>query len=301
MPRKRIEGNLALADFNDIFQATVPATAAPADGERIVELPLPMLYPPEFHPFQVREDDAMQRLAESIKKGGVRVPAIVRLRDEGGYELVAGNRRKYASGLAGIQTLPCIIREMDNDEATLVMVDTNLEQRETLLPSERGWAYRLKLEAMNHRGVKGDTPGELSVTILCEQAGVTKSTVFRYVCLTELVPGLIDRVDEKKIKVVAGVELSYLSRKDQSIVIEGIERHDNPSPSQAKLLREAGENGGLTQKKVDAIMLKAQKQPNSLKLADSLIRQYFPDSYTPKQMQTVIVGLLEAWHRKKAG
>ena len=154
---------------------------------------------------------------------------------------------------------------------------------------------------MNHRGVKSDTPGELSVTVLCEQAGVTKSTIFRYVCLTELVPSLIDRVDEKKLKVLAGVELSYLSRKDQALVIEGIERHDTPSPAQAKLLRDAGENGGLTVKKVDAILLKEQKQPNSLKLADSLIRQYFSASYTPKQMQTVIIKLLEAWHKKKAG
>jgi ParB family chromosome partitioning protein len=259
------------------------------------------LYPPEFHPFQVREDEAMKRLADSIRKGGVRVPAIVRPREAGGYELVAGNRRKRGCELAGLSTLPAIIREMDDDEAALVMVDTNLEQRETLLPSERGWAYRLKLEVMNHRGVRSDNPGELSVDALCEDEGIKKSTAYRYIRLTELVPGLIDRVDEKKIKVTAGVELSYLSRKEQAIVIGGIERNDDPLPAQAKLLRAAGADGGLTAERADAILAREQKQPNSLKLADHLIRQYFPASYTPRQMQTVIVKLLEAWHRQKAG
>ena len=270
-------------------------------GEQIVDMPLDELYPPEFHPFQVRDDPAMRQLADSILKGGVHTPSIIRPRDAGGYELLAGNRRKRGCELAGLPTLPVIIRNVDDYEAALIMVDTNLEYRESLLPSERAWAYRLKMEALNHRGIKSDNPGELSVEVLCKGENIKKSTVYRYMRLTELVPGLIDRVDDKKLKITAGVELSYLTRKEQAIVIEGIERHYCPLPTQAKLLREAGENGGLTQKKVDAILTQEQKKPNSLKLADSVVRQYFPASYTPQQMQTVIVKLLELWHKKKAG
>ena len=298
--RKGVSGNLALATFDDIFQSSAPALVV-QEGERIVNIPLNELFPPEFHPFQVRDDLAMKRLADSIRENGVHTPAVIRPREAGGYELLADNRRKRGWELAGLPTIPVIIRNVDDDTATLIMVETNLEHRETLLPSERGWAYRLKLEAMNHRGIKSDNPGELSVEILCKGENIKKSSVFRYMRLTELVPGLIDRVDDKKLKLTVGVELSHLSRKDQSIVIEGIERHYCPNDHQAKQLREASESGGLTQKIVDEIMKKEQKQPNSLKLADSLIRQYFPDTYTPKQMQSVIINLLEAWHKKKAG
>ena len=297
MRKGQTTGNLALSGYDDIFQLHT----APQEGECIVDVALDELHEPEFHPFQVRDDDSMTRLADSIRNGGVRIPTLIRPRDCGGYEVVAGNRRKRACELIGLSSIPAIIREMDDDEATLVMVETNLEQRESLLPSERAWAYRLKLEVMNHRGVKSDIPGQLSVEVLCKQEDVKKSTVFRYIRLTELVPGLIDLVDEKRLKMAAAIELSHLSRKEQAIVIDGIERHDIPLHAQAKLLRNASEDGGLTPDKADQIMMQEQKRPNSLKLADNLIRQYFPEAYTPRQMQEVIVKLLDAWHRNKAG
>ena len=206
MRKSRPNGNLDLAGFDDIFQSGVIEPSV--SGERVVTVPLTDLYPPDFHPFQLRDDDSMQRLSKNIAKYGVREPGIVRPLIDGGYELLSGNRRKRACELAGIEIMPVIIRQMDDDEAAIAIADSNLERRETLLPSEKGWAYRIKLEALNHRGSKSETPGQLSVEVLCEQSGESKNQVFRYVRLTELVPGLLDKVDARQIAFNAAVELS---------------------------------------------------------------------------------------------
>jgi ParB family chromosome partitioning protein len=181
------------------------------DSERIIEVRLEELYPSENHPFQVNDDESMQKLVRSIKQYGVREPGLARPRIDGGYELLAGNRRKRACELAGISTLPVIIREMNDDEAAIAMVDSNLERREKLLFSEKSCAYRVKLEALNHRGAKSDSPRQLSVDILCEQTGESKNQIFRIVRLTELIVDLIDKVDEGKLAFNPAVELSYLS------------------------------------------------------------------------------------------
>ncbi len=226
MPRKpQTARTLALAGYDAIFEPTVPAPLAPADGERVVILPHAVLHPPEFHPFGIRDDLAMQRLVRSVKQYGVREPGLARPRKDGGYELLAGNRRKYASEIAELPGLPVIIREMDDDEAAIAMVDSNLEQR-ALLYSERAWAYRVKLEAMNHRGVKSATPGQLSVDILCEQTGEKKSQVYRLIQLTELVPALLDRVDDGRIKFNPAVKLAVLSRTDQTAIADCLARYD---------------------------------------------------------------------------
>ncbi|MDD3231299.1 MAG: ParB/RepB/Spo0J family partition protein [Oscillospiraceae bacterium] len=297
----KTKGSLALASYDDIFYAQ-PAPLA-VDTETVVELPLCKLYPPEFHPFQVRDDEAMKKTAESVKKYGVIVPGLVRPRSDGDYELVAGNRRKRASELAGKDTMPVIIREMDDDEAVLIMVDTNLEQRESLLPSEKAWAYRMKLEALKHRGVvvDGIDIGTLSVTIVSEQSGDSKSQIYRIVRLTELVPGLIDQVDAKKISFNPAVELSYLSRKEQSALLDAMGKYEaTPSLPQAQRLKHLSQSGELTIPLMDSILAEEKKEPVKVTLTGNCLKQYFPKDYTPQQMEKVILRLLESWHRKQA-
>lgn len=299
MPKTK--GSLALASYDDIF--TTQQSPLTETTETVVELPLCKLQPPEFHPFQVRDDEAMKKTAESVKKYGVIVPGLVRPRADGDYELVAGNRRKRASELAGKDTMPVIVREMDDDEAVLVMVDTNLEQRESLLPSEKAWAYRMKLEALKHRGivVDGIDIGTLSVTIISEQSGESKSQIYRIVRLTELVPGLIDLADAKKIALNPAVELSYLSRKEQSALLDTMAKYEaTPSLSQAQRLKKLSQSGELTLQIMDSILAEEKKEPVKVTLAGSRLKQYFPKDYTPKQMEKVILGLLESWHRKQA-
>ena len=236
MPKKTGIGNLTLAGYNDLFSSTVSngtaeltntntdtidsknATTHDPNSERITEIPLSELHPPEFHPFQVNDDEAMDRLVKSVKQYGVREPGLARPRADGGYELLCGNRRKRASELSDLLTMPVIIRELDDNSAAIAMVDSNLEQREKLLYSERAWAYRVKLEALNHQGVKSCTPGQLSVDILCEQTGESKNQIFRLVRLTELIVALIDRVDAKQLAFNPAVELSYLSQTEQTTV-----------------------------------------------------------------------------------
>ncbi|MCL2815106.1 MAG: ParB/RepB/Spo0J family partition protein, partial [Oscillospiraceae bacterium] len=225
MPKTQTIGNLALAGYNDIFKPTVKPIIITNDNS-YVEIPLEELYPPDFHPFQVNDDEAMKRLVRNIKQYGVREPGLARPRAEGGYELLCGNRRKRACELAEIPTLPVIIRELDDDEAAIALVDSNLERRETLLYSERAWAYRVKLEAMNHRGSKSDTQGQLSVDILCEQTGESKNQIFRLVRLTELIAALIDKVDAKQLAFNPAVELSYLSISEQTAIADAMEKHD---------------------------------------------------------------------------
>jgi ParB family chromosome partitioning protein len=231
MPREKTMGNLALASYDDIFYVGLGNT----DGERIVQIPLSELFPPEFHPFQVNDDDAMYRLAVSVKNEGVREPGIARPRAEGGYELLSGNRRKRACEIAGLSTMPVIIREIDDDYAALIMVSSNLDHRETLLPSEKAWAWRIMMETLNHSGIKGDRH---SYVIMVERTGVKKNQIFRFIRLTELIAALIDLHDAGRLKFMPAVALSYLSIPEQTAVADTMEKYDvRPSHSQAERLK----------------------------------------------------------------
>ena len=305
--RKTPPANISLSGFDAIFQPTVAQPKDPEDCERIVNIPLAELHPPEFHPFQIRDDAAMQRLVRSVEQYGVREPGLARPRRDGagtsctGYELVAGNRRKRACEIAGIPDLPVIIREMNDDEAAIAMVDSNIEQRD-LLFSERAWAYRVKLEALSHRGVKSEKPGELSVEVLCAQTGEKKSQVYRLIQLTELVPALLDRVDDGKIKLSPALELSHLSRMDQTAIADCLVRFDmRPSLPKAKRLREAAVDGGLTPHIIESILTEPKKETGKPNPAYERFSGYFPEAFTDQQMEKVIIGLLEGWRKKQAG
>jgi ParB family chromosome partitioning protein len=286
--------SLALASYDEIFHSHADTLG----GERVVEIPITDLYPPEYHPFQVLDDESMSRLTESVKQYGVREPGLVRPLSDGGYELLCGNRRKRACELAGIPTMPVIIREMDDDSAVIAMVDSNLEQREILLFSEKAWAYRVKLEALNHRGVKSENPGQLSVEILCEQTGDSKNQIFRIVRLTELVPDLLDKVDVKKLAFTVAVELSYLSRTEQAAVVSAMAEFEiRPSLSQAIQLKKMSQAGDLTTEAIRKLLSK-EKKPVGKPKSEMRFRQYFPPGYSPEQMEAIIVRLLSEW---KAG
>jgi ParB family chromosome partitioning protein len=284
-----------LASYDEIFHIQEDTLSG---GERIAEIPITDLYPPEYHPFLVLDDESMSRLTESVKQYGVREPGLARPRLDGGYELLCGNRRKRACELAGIPTMPVIIREMDDDSAVIAMVDSNLEQRETLLFSEKAWAYRVKLEALNHRGVKSENPGQLSVEVLCEQTGDSKNQIFRIVRLTELVPDLLDKVDVKKLAFTVAVELSYLSRTEQAAVVNAMAEFEiRPSLSQAIQLKKMSQAGDLTTEAIRKLLSKEKKPSGKLK-SEARFRDYFPPGYSPEQMEAIIVRLLSEW---KAG
>ena len=303
MPKTKAIGNLALAGYNEIFKSTSEADSAEtvqADeniGERIVEIPLEQLYPPEFHPFHVNHDEAMDRLAQNIKQYGVREPGLARTRLDGGYELLAGNRRKMACELAGLPTMPVIVREMDDDNAVIAMVDSNLEQRETLLYSEKAWAYKVKMEALNHNGVKGE---KHSYELIMEQTGESKNQIFRLIRLTELIEGLLDKVDKNQIAFNPAVELSYLSIVEQTAVITAMEAHGvKPSLSQAVRLKKMKLDGSLTVEIIDAVLAENKKEPKVDSDKEiSRFRKYFPSDYTPKQMTDVITELLRKWQER---
>ena len=298
MSKKNIMGNLALTGFDDIFQATAD-TAVIVDGNKfvngeiVVEIPLTELHPPEFHPFQVNDDESMARLTGSIKKYGVREPGLARPLADGGYELLCGNRRKRACEIAERPTMPVIIRELDDDSAAIAMVDSNLEQREKLLYSEKAWAYRIKLEALNHNGIKGDM---LSVEVLVEQTGESKNQIFRLVRLTELVNALIDKVDAKQLAFNPAVELSYLSQVEQTAVASAMEKYEvKPSLSQAQRLKKMKQAGELTIYAIDAILAENKKPPPTEPKGADRYRRFFPPNYTLIQIDAVIIELLTAW------
>jgi len=300
MGKKNVTGNLALTGYEDIFQPTMtPATNV--TGETIIHIPLAELHPPDFHPFQVNDDSEMKRLVKNIKQYGVREPGLARSRADGGYELLCGNRRKRASEIAEFTTMPVIIRELDDNSAAIAMVDSNLEQREKLLYSERAWAYRVKLEALNHQGVKSDIPGQLSVEILCEQTGESKNQIFRLVRLTELIVALIDKVDTKQIAFNPAVELSYLSQTEQTAVASMMEMYEvKPSLSQAQRLKKLKQTGTLTAEKIEEVLSEAKKPPKGEPTGLMRFRKFFPPDYAPKQMDAVITSLLEDWHNQQA-
>jgi len=294
MPRNQTTGNLALANFEDIFNVGL----SNADGERVVQIPLHELHAPEFHPFNVTDDAAMYRLAESVRKHGVREPGLARPRTDGGYELICGNRRKRASELAERVEMPVIIRELDDNLAALIMVDSNLEQRETILPSERAWAYKVMMDALNHSGIKGESH---SYEIMVERTGVTKSQIFRIIRLTELTITLLDKVDAKQLALNPAVELSYLSLTEQAAVAEAMATYEvRPSLSQAVRLKKLKQEGKLSIPMIDRVLSEDKKPLKSKSISNDRYRRFFPQNYTQNQIDKVIVELLTDWKAKAA-
>ena len=270
---------------------------APHTNESIVYIPLDELYPPDFHPFHVKDDEAMYTLAENVKENGVLVPGIVRSRIDGGYELVAGNRRKRACEIAKEHTLPVVIREMDDYTAANVMVDTNLKQRENLLPSEKAWAYWVKMQSLGHKGIKDE---KQSVDILMEQTGESRSQIFRYMRLTELIVELMDKVDKKELAFNPAVELSHLSKPEQKIVFSAMEDYGiKPSHVQAIELKKLKQAKKLTAEKINAVLSKVKGQSKAGSGIDQY-RKFFPDDYTLEEIDSVIVELLKGWQFKRS-
>lgn len=279
-------------------------------SERVQEIPLSELHPFKNHPFRVVDDEAMQRTVESVAQFGVLAPALARPRPEGGYELVAGHRRMRASELAGLETMPVIVRQMDDDTATIAMVDSNL-QRETLLPSERAFAYKMKMEAMARRAgrpskensgqVGRDFQGKESREIIAEQTGESARQVQRFINLTNLIPELLDMVDRKEIAFNPAVELSFLKKEEQQGFLEAMDYgQSTPSLSQAQRIKKLSQAGMCTQETMNTIMNEEKKSElDTVTLKNDVLRKYFPRSYTPKQMQDTIIRLLEQWQKKR--
>ena len=297
--------NIKLASVDDLF--STEESRVDASREKVVEIPLSELHPFKDHPFKVKDDDAMMETADSIRQYGVLVPAIVRPDADGGYELVAGHRRHHASELAGKETLPCIVRDLDDDAATIIMVDSNL-QRESLLPSERAFAYKMKLEAVKHQGARTDLTSvqveqKLSARDRVAQEAGEKSgiQVMRYIRLTELIPPLLDMVDEKKIALSPAYELSFLKPEEQAQLVETMDYEQaTPSLSQAQRMKKFSQEGRLTEDVMLAIMSEEKKSElDRVTLTSDTLRKYFPKSYTPKKMEETIIKLLEAWQRKR--
>ena len=297
--------NIVLKSVDDIFQTE--ENRADAQRERVQEIPLDQLKPFKNHPFKVRDDQRMLDTVDSIREYGVLVPAIARPDPEGGYELISGHRRKRGCEMAGLQTMPVIIRNLDDDAAVLVMVDSNI-QREELLPSERAFAYKMKLEALKHQGARTDrTSGQvvqkskLSVEIVAEQAGENYKQVQRYIRLTELISELLDMVDERMLAFNPAVEVSYLKQDEQRMLLEAMDAEQTtPSLSQAQRLKKFSQEGRLTEQAMSAIMSEEKKSDmDKVTLRSDTLRRYFPKSYTPKQMEQTIIKLLDVWQKQR--
>lgn len=298
--------NIVLKSVDDIFQTE--ENRADAQRERVQEIPLDQLKPFKNHPFKVRDDQRMLDTVDSIREYGVLVPAIARPDPEGGYELISGHRRKRGCEMAGLQTMPVIIRNLDDDAAVLVMVDSNI-QREELLPSERAFAYRMKLEAIER--VKGrpkkvgqvvpDFQGKRSTEIVADGTGESYKQVQRYIRLTELIPELLDMVDERKLAFNPAVEVSYLKQDEQRMLLEAMDAEQTtPSLSQAQRLKKFSQEGRLTEEAMSAIMSEEKKSDmDKVTLRSDTLRRYFPKSYTPKQMEQTIIKLLDVWQKQR--
>ena len=298
--------NIVLKSVDDIFQTE--ENRADAQRERVQEIPLDQLKPFKNHPFKVCDDQRMLDTADSIREYGVLVPAIARPDPNGGYELISGHRRKRGCEMAGLQTMPVIIRDLDDDAAVLVMVDSNI-QREELLPSERAFAYRMKLEAIER--VKGrpkkvgqvvpDFQGKRSTEIVADGTGESYKQVQRYIRLTELIPELPDMVDERKLAFNPAVEVSYLKRDEQRMLLEAMDAEQTtPSLSQAQRLKKFSQEGRLKEEAMSAIMSEEKKSDmDKVTLRSDTLRRYFPKSYTPKQMEQTIIKLLDVWQKQR--
>lgn len=297
--------NIQLASYDDLFK-TDEERQADAQ-ERVQNLPLDKLEPFPNHPFKVIDDDKMLETVESIKERGVLVPILVRPKNDGNFEIVSGHRRHHASQLAGLNEIPAIVREMDDDTAILLMVDSNL-QREELLPSEKAFACKMKLDAMKRQGQRTDLTcariahkfdGMKSRDILAEEVGESKDQIRRYIRLTYLIPDLLDRVDNKTMAFNAAVEVSYLTEPEQIMLCDAIEREEcTPNLSQAKRLKQYSQDGKLDENVMDAIMTEEKPIEDKLVLKGDVLAKYFPRTYTPSQKQKIIVKLLEDWHKR---
>jgi len=296
-----------LASVDDLF--STEESRADAGREKVVEISLSELHPFKGHPFKVKDDDAMMETADSIRQYGVLVPAIARPDPSGGYELVAGHRRHRASELAEKETMPVIVRDLDDDAATIIMVDSNL-QRESLLPSERAFAYKMKLEAMKRQAGRpskencsqvGNDFGKKSSEVLAEQVGQSKNQIFRYIRLTELIPELLNMVDEKKIALNPAYELSFLKKEEQTQLLDAMDSEQaTPSLSQAQRLKKFSQEGHLSIDVMRAIMGEEKKSDlDKVTFTSDTLRKYFPKSYTPARMQETIIKLLEQWQKKR--
>lgn len=298
--------NIQLASYDDLFK-TDEERQADAQ-ERIQNLPLDKLEPFPNHPFKVIDDDKMLETVESIKERGVLVPVLVRPKNDGNFEIVSGHRRHHASQLAGLTEIPAIVREMDDDTAILLMVDSNL-QREELLPSEKAFAYKMKLDAMkrqagrpkeNVRQIGTNLIGQRSDSIMAQEVNESARTIQRYIRLTNLVPDLLDRVDNKTMAFNAAVEVSYLTEPEQIMLCDAIEREEcTPNLSQAKRLKQYSQDGKLDENVMDAIMTEEKPIEDKLVLKGDVLAKYFPRTYTPSQKQKIIVKLLEDWHKRQ--
>lgn len=282
------------------------SAADAAAKEQRTEMPLSDLHPFEGHPFKVLDDELMEQTVESIKQIGVVSPLIVRPDPEGGFEILSGHRRLHAAQLAGLETVPVIVKEMDDDAAIIFMVDSNL-QRENILPSERAFSYKMKLEAMKHQGQRGDLTSDQvgqkswAVNQLADDANESKTQVQRYIRLTNLIPEILDMVDEKKIAFNPAVELSYLKPPEQKEFLEAMDyAQASPSLSQAQRLKKLSQEGGCTLDAMCEVMNEIKKDElDHVTIKNEVLRKYFPKSYTPKQMQDTIIRLLEKWQRSK--
>ena len=298
--------NIQLASYDDLFK-TDEERQADAQ-ERVQSLPLDKMEPFPNHPFKVIDDDKMLETVESIKERGVLVPILVRPKNDGNFEIVSGHRRHHASQLAGLTESPAIVREMDDDTAILLMVDSNL-QREELLPSEKAFAYKMKLDAMKRQGQRTDLTsaqigrkfdGKESRELLAEQVGESRNQISRFIRLTNLVPDLLDRVDNKTMAFNAAVEVSYLTEPEQLMLCDAIEREEcTPNLSQAKRLKQYSQDGKLDENVIDAIMTEEKPIEDKLVLKGDVLAKYFPRTYTPSQKQKIIVKLLEDWHKRQ--
>ena len=305
MPRKG--ANVTLSSYDEIF--TIEESRTESQQEHVQMIPLSELHPFEGHPFRVVDDEEMQKTVESIKEYGVLTPAIARPDPDGGYEIISGHRRLRASELAGLDKLPVIVREMDDDSAIIHMVDSNL-QREHILPSERAFAYKMKMDAIKHQGRRADLTcaqdehkldGKKSRDIVAEEAGVSKNQVSRYIRLTELIPEIRDMVDEKKIAFNPAVELSYLKPEEQRDFLGAMDyAQATPSLSQAQRLKKLSQEGECKLDAMCDVMSEVKKDDmTTITISHDVLRKYFPKSYTPQQMQDVIVKLLEQWQKKR--
>ena len=307
MPRKG--ANVTLSSYDEIF--TTEESRTESQQEHVQMIPLSELHPFEGHPFRVVDDEEMQKTVESVKQYGVLTPAIARPDPDGGYEIISGHRRLRASELAGLETLPVIVREMDDDTAIIFMVDSNL-QREHILPSERAFAYKMKLDAIKHQGARTDLSQEgtssrvgmkspQALELVGKEAGDSRNQVHRYIRLTELIPEIRDMVDEKKIAFNPAVELSYLKPEEQREFLEAMDyAQAAPSLSQAQRLKKLSQEGGCRLDAMCDVMSEQKKDDlTTITISHDVLRKYFPKSYTPQQMQDVIVKLLDQWQKKR--
>ena len=297
-------GNLALKGLDDLF--STEEKRQEEQREQVQQIPIDALHPFTNHPFKVLDDEAMTRTVESIAQYGVLAPLIARPRPEGGYEIISGHRRQYAAKLAGLDTLPVIVRQMSDDAAVILMVDSNL-QREHILPSERALAYKMKLEAIKNQGARSDlTSPQVAAKFRSDDAvakdqGISGDTVRRYIRLTNLIPELLDMVDEKKISFNPAVELSYLDESQQRDFLEAMEDTQNaPSLSQAQQLKKMAQQGEFSYEKAfDVMGQEKRSEKDTVTIKNETLRKYFPRSYTPKQMEEKIIQLLDAWQKKQ--